>query len=174
MSEDNPQRKPPARKAASKAATQKSTASKPAERKPATRKSTKVAAQKSAAPKTSTQRSSNLKLGDWFEPGTKNIQLIYILYLISFFSLIPALVGIVLAHMNSGKARGWIDTHYVWAIRTFWIGLLYLVIATVLAFVVIGLLLYIVVAIWIIIRCVIGLQAVSRNEPIKNPESWLL
>jgi uncharacterized membrane protein len=30
------------------------------------------------------------------------------------------------------------------------------------------------VAIWIIARCLIGLQALQRNEPIKNPTSWFL
>jgi uncharacterized membrane protein len=30
------------------------------------------------------------------------------------------------------------------------------------------------VAVWFIVRCIIGLQALGRNEPIKNPESWII
>ena len=30
------------------------------------------------------------------------------------------------------------------------------------------------VAVWVIVRVVIGFQAVGRGEPIRNPESWLI
>lgn len=110
----------------------------------------------------------------WLEPGKTNIQVIYVLYLAGFIIGISAIVGIVLAHLNRGKSEPWIETHYTWAIRTFWIGLLAAFISMILMFVAIGFLLMLLVAIWIIVRCVIGLQLVSRNEAIKNPESWLI
>ena len=37
-----------------------------------------------------------------------------------------------------------------------------------------GFLLMIAVAVWIVVRCVIGLQAASKSEPIRNPESWMI
>ena len=37
--------------------------------------------------------------------------------------------------MNRGKSEPWVETHYTWAIRTFWIGMLYTLIGFVLAFV---------------------------------------
>lgn len=110
----------------------------------------------------------------WLEPGKLNIQVIYILYLVGFVIGISALVGIIIAHINRGKSEAWIETHYTWAIRTFWIGLLYGLISLILSVVLIGFVLMIAVAVWIIVRCVIGLQQVSRNEPIKNPESWVI
>ncbi|QDZ02322.1 hypothetical protein FQ775_19135 [Nitratireductor mangrovi] len=110
----------------------------------------------------------------WLDPGKTNIQIIYILYLVSLAIGLTALIGIVIAYMNRGKAGGWVETHYTWAIRTFWIGLLYGLVSALLMVVGIGFLLMIAVAIWAIVRIVIGLQKVSRDEPIGNPESWLI
>ena len=110
----------------------------------------------------------------WLEPGPTNVQVIYVLYIASFVIGVTAIVGIVIAYLNRGKAGGWIETHYTWAIRTFWIGLLGGFVSLLLMIVGIGFLLALAVAIWVIVRCVVGLQAVSRGEPIRNPESWML
>ncbi len=110
----------------------------------------------------------------WLEPGPTNVQVIYVLYLASFVIGITAIIGIVIAYINRGKGGGWIETHYTWAIRTFWIALLGGFVSLLLLVVGIGFLLAIAVAIWVIVRCVIGLQAVSRGEPIRDPQSWLI
>lgn len=110
----------------------------------------------------------------WLEPGATNIQVIYVLYLVGFVIGISALVGIVIAYMNRGKSEAWVETHYTWAIRTFWIGLLFGLISGILMIVGIGFILLLAVAVWAVVRIVIGLQSVSRGEPIKNPESWIL
>ena len=110
----------------------------------------------------------------WLEPGRTNVQVVYFLYIAGMFIPFLVLVGLVIAYVNRGKAGGWVDTHYTWQIRTFWLGLLYIAIATVLVLLLIGLMLYIAIAIWIIIRCVIGLQAANRSEPVKNPEGCLV
>ncbi|WP_274427019.1 DUF4870 family protein [Chelativorans sp. YIM 93263] len=114
------------------------------------------------------------KSNGWLEPGQSNIQVIYVLYLVSLVLGVTALVGIVLAYLNRGKSEEWIETHYTWAIRTFWIGLLFALVSVILMVVGIGFLLMLAVAIWAVVRVVIGLQQVSRNVPIKNPESWML
>ena len=108
----------------------------------------------------------------WLEPGATNVQVIYILYLGSFVLGITALVGLVLAYINRGKAGGWIESHYTYLIRTFWIALLYGFVSVILMLVLVGVLLAFATAVWVIVRCVIGLQAVGRGEPIKNPTSW--
>jgi uncharacterized membrane protein len=110
----------------------------------------------------------------WLEPGKANVQLIYILYLVGFVIGISAIVGIVLAHLNRGKSEPWLETHYTWAIRTFWIAFLAGIVSAILVIVGIGVLLMIAIAIWVIVRCIIGLQAVGRNEPIRDPQSWLI
>jgi uncharacterized membrane protein len=110
----------------------------------------------------------------WLEPGKTNVQIIYILYLAGFVIGITPLIGLVLAYVNRGKSAPWIETHYTWAIRTFWIGLLYALVSALLAFVLIGFLLMLATAVWFILRMIFGLQALSRDEPMKNPESWVL
>ena len=110
----------------------------------------------------------------WLEPGKTNVQVIYILYLAGFVIGITPLIGVVLAYVNRGRSEAWIETHYTWAIRTFWIGLLYALISFVLAFVLVGFLLMLATAVWFILRCIFGLQALTRDEPMKNPQSWVL
>lgn len=109
----------------------------------------------------------------WFAPGRNNVLLVYVLYLASFVFGLTIIVGLVFAYVNRGKAPLWLQTHYTYLIRTFWIGLLYSLISLVLMMVAIGFLLGLAVAIWVIVRCVLGLQKVSRSEPVGNPESWL-
>ncbi|MEJ6782130.1 DUF4870 family protein [Aminobacter sp. Piv2-1] len=110
----------------------------------------------------------------WLDPGPTNVQVIYVLYLAGLVIGVSGIVGIILAYMNRGKAGGFVETHYTWLIRTFWIGLLYALVSFMLIFVFIGFILMFAVAVWFIVRCIMGLQAVGRGEAIKNPESWLI
>ncbi|MGJ8572582.1 MAG: DUF4870 family protein [Hoeflea sp.] len=110
----------------------------------------------------------------WLDPGKTNLQVIYVLYLASFVIGITGIAGIVLAHLNRGKSEDWLESHYTWAIRTFWLGLLGAIVSVVLMMVMIGMLLMPLVALWIIVRTIVGLQKLGRNEPIANPQSWLL
>lgn len=110
----------------------------------------------------------------WLEPGATNALVIYILYLAGLVIGVSGIVGIVLAYVNRGKAGGFVESHYTFLIRTFWIGLLYAVISVVLMMLVVGFLLMFFVAVWFIARCVLGLQALQRGEPVRNPQSWLL
>ncbi|MBZ0163267.1 MAG: hypothetical protein K8H74_11195 [Notoacmeibacter sp.] len=108
----------------------------------------------------------------WLEPGKLNIQIVYVLYLAGFAIGITPIVGVVIAYINRGKAGGWVESHYTWAIRTFWIAVAGAVASFILMFVAVGFLLMIAIAVWIIVRCVIGLQKASREEAIADPESW--
>jgi uncharacterized membrane protein len=109
----------------------------------------------------------------YVEAGKDNVQLIYILYLVSFVVGITLLVGVIMAYINRGQAAGWAESHYTFLIRTFWIGLLFGIISVVLVFVIIGFVTAFLTAVWVIIRCVKGLQLVGRREPIPDPTSWM-
>jgi uncharacterized membrane protein len=110
----------------------------------------------------------------WLEPGQTNALVVYILYLAGLVIGISGLIGLVIAYINRGKAGGFVETHYTWQIRTFWIGLLYAAISIVLMMLAIGFVLLFAVAVWFIVRCILGIQALQRGEPMKNPESWLI
>ncbi|TIU46536.1 MAG: hypothetical protein E5W30_18150, partial [Mesorhizobium sp.] len=101
----------------------------------------------------------------WLEPGSTNALVIYILYLAGLVIGVTGIVGIVLAYINRGKAGGFVESHYTFLIRTFWIGLLYALISVVLMMLVIGFLLMFAAAVWFIARCILGLQALQRGEP---------
>ena len=52
---------------------------------------------------------------------------VYILYLIGYLTGFTALVGVIIAHVKASSADEVLRSHYRFQIRTFWIGLLYLV-----------------------------------------------
>lgn len=108
----------------------------------------------------------------WLEPGPQNALVIYILYLVGFIIGITAIVGIVMAYLNRNKAGGFVESHYTWQIRTFWIALLASLVSALLFIVGIGFILMFAVAVWVIIRVVKGLMALNKNEPIADPQSW--
>ena len=115
------------------------------------------------------------RFGDgWMDPSKNNVILIYILYLVGCVIFVAGVIGLIAAYLNRDKAEDWLKTHYTWAIRTFWIALLFSAISFVLTFVLIGVLGFVATGIWVIVRVIVGLQKVNRNEPIANPQSWLI
>lgn len=104
----------------------------------------------------------------------KSAVLVYILYLVGIVIPIVPIVAVVLAYMNRKDMTGWLESHSIYQIRTFWIGLLYGVIAMVLMLLLIGWLIYIAIIIWLVVRCVKGLQALQRREPIADPQTWMV
>lgn len=110
----------------------------------------------------------------WLEPGANNVKLVYICYIVGFFIGISTLVGLVFAYLNRGRGGAVVDSHYTWAIRTFWIALLFGFISLILMFVGVGFLTALATVVWVVVRVVIGLQAIGRGEAIKNPASWMI
>jgi uncharacterized membrane protein len=105
--------------------------------------------------------------------GGENVKLNYALYLASFVVGVTMLVGLVLAYINRGQASGtWMESHYTYQIRTFWIGILYSCISFVLMVVLIGFLLIVVVAVWWVARCVRGLMWAAEGKPVPAPRTW--
>ncbi len=109
--------------------------------------------------------------GSGFDANKPTI--VSLLYLTSFITGgITSLVGIVLAHIWSGEDHvPWMTSHYAYLIRTFWIALLASLGAMVLSFVLIGFLLFPVIAIWVGVRSVLSLIKAQRQEPMPNPET---
>ncbi len=104
----------------------------------------------------------------------KSAFLIYILYLIGIAVPILPVVAVVLAYLFRGNATGWLASHYTYIVRTFWIGLLYSLLSVLLMILFIGWLVSIAVAVWLVVRCVRGMQALARREAIADPTTWLV
>jgi uncharacterized membrane protein len=105
--------------------------------------------------------------------AASNAQIIYILYLVSLVVGVTSIVGVIMAYVYRGEAPDWLRSHYRFQIRTFWIGLLYVVLGMLLSVVLIGFLLLLFWLIWLILRCVKGMQQLERREPIADIETWL-
>ena len=98
---------------------------------------------------------------------------VYVLYLVGYFTGITALIGVIIAHLQTASARSILKSHNTFQIRTFWIGLLYLVVGFALLHFIVGALIILWWVVWSLIRNVKGLLALNRNEPIANPELWM-
>jgi len=111
----------------------------------------------------------------YLQPGGDNVKLVYVLYLASFVVGVTVIVGLVIAYINRNDTRGtWVGSHYTYQIRTFWIGLLYSFVSFLLMFVIIGFLLFVLVAIWGVVRCVRGLMWAAEGKPVPDPATWLV
>ena len=109
-------------------------------------------------------------------PAVSNTQLVlavYILYLVAYVTGITALIGVIIAHVKVADAAPLEKTHYQFQIRTFWIGMLYVVIGGILTLVVVGIAVLFWYFIWSLVRNVKGILALNENKPIQNPKSWM-
>jgi uncharacterized membrane protein len=108
-----------------------------------------------------------------FDRNATNVTVVYYLYLASILVGVTAIVGVIMAYMNRGPGADWLDSHYTYQIRTFWIGLLYSAIGFVLMFVIIGFVVLLGVLIWWIVRCIKGLQLAGARQPVPDPATWM-
>ena len=105
--------------------------------------------------------------------GDGPVKLIYILYLAGLVTGgVTTIVGVVIAYLNRADAPAWLATHYRFQIRTFWIGLLFIVIGSMTTVILIGFLILLAQMVWFIIRCVKGFQRADKAEPIDDVETW--
>ncbi len=82
---------------------------------------------------------------------------VYALQALSFFVGITAIVAIVINYVKVDDIRGtWLESHFRWQIRTFWFGLLWGVIGSVLLIVLVGWFVLAADAVWVIYRIVKG------------------
>ena len=114
--------------------------------------------------------------------------IVYGLYLLGVANVLTAIVGLVLALANRGRASERIRTHYTFLIRTCWLWLVWMVIGVALiiwgiplslllvgipmvavGWVIIGL-----DHVWFALRAILGVIYLARDEAYPRPNSWLL
>ena len=103
---------------------------------------------------------------------TGTTKLIYILMLVGTLLPMTAVIALIMAYIYQDDAPDWMQTHYRFLIRTFWIGLLYLCIGAFTYLIVIGKLVMAFAVIWIIVRCIKGLNWLDRQQAVPNPDTW--
>lgn len=100
-------------------------------------------------------------------------KIVYILYLVSLLFGITGIIGVVMAYINKDDAPEWLQTHYQFQIRTFWIGALFIFLGSILSVILIGWFLLLFWVVWLIVRSVKGMKALDEEKAIDNPTSWV-
>ncbi len=88
----------------------------------------------------------------------------------AFLSGWPSIIAVVLNYMNRDEVRGtYLESHFRWQLRTFWFALLWVVVAMLLAFTLVGIpaavVLVLGVGIWVLYRLARGWSALSAEHP---------
>ena len=90
---------------------------------------------------------------------------------------LTGIVGLVLAYVWAGEAHdGWEESHFRYAVRTFWIGAVLTVLGVIGTIITLGIGSFIIwplLLVWLLVRTVKALLAAQRREPVLNVESWL-
>ena len=125
-----------------------------------------------------------------FKPTSEQILLTYLIYALHLFSAIaglvsaafvltafltgwPSIIAIILNYVFRSQVAGsYLESHFIWQIRTFWFSLLWLGIMILFAITVIGLplayLLAIFVGLWILYRVIRGLLTLVGARPMPD------
>lgn len=101
----------------------------------------------------------------------------YVAALLGLAFVVTLLAGVVLAFVNrggEGEEGSWLDSHYRFQIRTFWIGTLATAAGVVSAVLGVGLIVLALLPFWLLIRCLRGLRFLQQGRPHPKPDSWLL
>jgi len=100
------------------------------------------------------------------------VHFVYALYAASVLFGLTALIGVIIAYLKRPEAAGtWLESHYEWQIRTFWWGLLFMVIGAATTFVMIGFLIMFAALVWLIYRVVKGWVRLNNARALDDPRA---
>ena len=92
---------------------------------------------------------------------------IYGLYAASFLLGITSIVAIILNYVKRGDVAGtYLESHFTWQIRTFWIGVIVALVGALLMLVLVAWLVWLADMVWVIYRLVVGGLKLSESQPI--------
>ncbi len=100
-------------------------------------------------------------------------RIIYVLYLVSLIVGVTSIIGVIMAYVYRADAPQWVQSHYRFQIRTFWIGLLYAFLSLLTVIIIVGLFFAVFTFIWWIVRSAKGLKLLGEGAPYENPATWL-
>ena len=86
----------------------------------------------------------------------------------------PSIIAVIINYVTRGNVRGtWLDTHWRWQLRTFWLAAAWALAALVLVFTIIGIpfawLILGVLGLWLLYRVVRGWAALVSRNPMPVP-----
>jgi uncharacterized membrane protein len=93
--------------------------------------------------------------------------LVYVLQAVGFLIGLTWIVGVVINYLKIDDVRyTWLETHFNWQLRTFWLGLAGMAVAWLLTIVKIGVLIGCAVTVWGIYRVAKGWLALNDRKPM--------
>ena len=104
----------------------------------------------------------------------KYVYAVYILQALGFVLPITPIIGIIVDYIKDDDARGtWLESHYLWQIRTFWIALPVTLVGSFTTFLLVGWLFLGAVWLWVVYRAIKGWLRLYREDPIDDPRALL-
>lgn len=104
---------------------------------------------------------------------TPTAKVIYILLIVSTLVGITGIIALIMAYVFKDDSEDWLQSHYRFQIRTYWIGLLYVLLGALTLTITLGYFILLFTFVWVIVRCSKGLKQLEESQPVKNVESWL-
>lgn len=99
------------------------------------------------------------------DPARNLAVVVYILQGLSFFAGITGLAAVIINYVKLDDVQNtWVEPHFRWQIRTFWIGLLWTVIGVITLALIVGWFILMGVSIWVIYRVVRGALALNDGK----------
>ncbi|WP_293766171.1 DUF4870 domain-containing protein [uncultured Aquitalea sp.] len=93
--------------------------------------------------------------------------IVYILQGIGLFTGVGWIAAVIVNHLKREDTRGTIyESHFLWQLRTFWIGLPVLLIGIVLKLILVGFLVVGVLWVWALYRVIRGVLALNDGKPL--------
>lgn len=87
---------------------------------------------------------------------------------------VTGVIAVILAYVSRKGAPDWLQSHYVFAIRTFWLSLLFALAGGLLSVIGIGFVILAAVGVWLAVRCIIGLSYLLKGQAYPTPQNWML
>jgi uncharacterized membrane protein len=107
------------------------------------------------------------------QPDPMMLHLIYALYAAFFVVGFTPIIGVILAYVKKPDAEGsWQASHYEWLIRTFWIGLAFMVIGGITTIVLIGSVIMFLGGIWFLYRIIKGWIRLGQLRAVEDPTGF--
>ena len=117
--------------------------------------------------------STKIKVSE--ENAIRMAKLVYILFATGYFPPF-VILAVFIAYSYRGDGPEWVDSHFTFQIRTFWLGLLYMIPLAILCFLpVVGpVIAIILIAPFSFLRPIRGLKYLDEKLPHPKPLSFLL
>ena len=100
--------------------------------------------------------------------------IIYVLMGLGPFNGLTAVIGVILAYLSKAAAPEWMQSHYTFQIRTFWLSVLFSIIGGLLVVVGIGFVILAAVGVWTVVRCILGLSWLMKGQAYPTPRNWMI